>query len=70
MGLHTDYEIFRRRLAALGGIDLKAMPGYDPRSRLAGRLPQPLEELFRSSSVHGYWTGQCRRMLPKLRARP
>lgn len=66
-----SYGMFRRRLAALDGIDLDKMRGFtaDPLPRDWEDYPTALEPLLNSSDVHGFISGtDCGRMLPRLRA--
>lgn len=67
---YVGYGMFRKRLAALDGIDLDKMRGFssDPLPRDWEDFPTPLEPLLNSSDVHGFISGEaCRRMLPRLR---
>lgn len=67
---HFGYGMFRRRLAALEGIDLDKMRGFttDPLPRDWEDYPTALEPLLNSSDVHGFISSEnCRRMLPRLR---
>lgn len=67
---HIGYSMFRRRLAALDGIELDKMRGFtaDPLPRDWEDYPTALEPLLNSSDVHGFISGEsCRKMLPRLR---
>jgi hypothetical protein len=67
---YIGYGMFRRRLAALDGIDLDKMRGFtaDPLPRDWEDYPTPLEPLLNSSDVRGFISAEdCRRMLPRLR---
>jgi hypothetical protein len=67
---YIGYGMFRRRLAALDGIDLDKMRGFtkDPLPRDWEDFPTALEPLLNSSDVHGFISGEdCRKMLPRLR---
>ena len=67
---YVGYGMFRRRLAALDGIDLDRMRGFteDPLPRDREDFPTALEPLLNSSDVHGFISSEsCRKMLPRLR---
>lgn len=66
----SSYSVFRRRLAALDGIDLDRMRGFstDVLPRDWEDYPTALEPLLNSNDVHGFISSEaCRRMLPRLR---
>lgn len=67
---YGGYAMFRRRLAALDGIDLNKMRGFteDPLPRSWEDFPTALEPLLNSSDVQGFISAEdCRKMLPHLR---
>jgi hypothetical protein len=67
---YIGYSMFRKRLAALDGIELDKMRGFteDPLPRDWEDYPTALEPLLNSSDVHGFISGEdCRKMLPRLR---
>lgn len=67
---YVGYSMFRKRLAALDGIDLEKMRGFteDPLPRDWEDFPTALEPLLNSSDVHGFISAEsCRKMLPHLR---
>lgn len=68
---HEGYHMFRRRLAALDGIDLDRMRGYTATGAVPldwEDYPTALEPLLNSNDTHGFISGEaCRRMLPRLR---
>jgi hypothetical protein len=68
---YVGYGMFRRRLAALDGIDLDKMRGFttEPLPHDWDDYPTALEPLLNSSDVRGFISSEsCRRMLPRLSA--
>ncbi|MCW2901738.1 MAG: hypothetical protein JWO67_4003 [Streptosporangiaceae bacterium] len=67
---YLGYHMFRKRLAALDGIDLDRMAGFaKDETRDWEDYLTPLEPLINSSDVRGFiGSWMCEQMLPKLRA--